>query len=278
MRLACAVVLLAVIALPAVAAGESSASDQNIDASDPSADPLDVASGYFSAGRWEEAMAAFESAARNHSSLPARAFWQWGTAASEAGRPLAAYVRFRQCLALGGEAIDRESATAGAARAREALLAGGARFSRVFASLEQWPDGESPGERRLTRIAARDDHVSLEALIGPRIESPAWRRADEIRLAPYLDLIRQLLDGPIVTQEFPAQPLDPNAVGPRRAAVLRLVVGDEEWRAEALRGEPYERLADAVGVVVEFARRVPTLVIEGGKTPLPPPRTGKRNR
>jgi hypothetical protein len=222
--------------------------------------PLDAAVRHFDAGRWEEAIEAFEAAVREGAVLlPAGALKSWGVAASEAGRPLAAYVRLRQYLAREPQAADREALQERVGRAREALAAGAARFSRVLATAERRPDEESGGERHVVRVAARDGEVSVEGLSGLRVEAPLWRRAEEIPLAPYLDLVRRLLDAPAVIDDVPAQPFDPNAAGPRRAVVLRLVIGDEERRLEALHGEPYDRLKGAMDVVLEFARRVPAL-------------------
>ena len=61
--------------------------------------------------------------------------------------------------------------------------------------------------------------------------------------------------------------LDPNLPGPRRAATLRIEVGDDVWEAHGLRGEPYEKLAEAAGLALDFARSVPL-------DPGPPPAGG----
>jgi len=239
---------------------------------------LDAASRLFDAGRWEEAVEAFEAAARTGAVLPPLALRCWGIAASEAGRPLAAYIRLRQYLAVEREPVDRENLGERVGRARDALLTGAAQFSRLLASMERRPDVDSAGERHVVRAAAREGEVSIEGLSGFRVEAPLWRRAEEIPLGPYLDLVRRLLDAPAFIDQVPAQMFDPNEPGPRHAAVVRLVIGEEERRLEALRGEPYERLKEVVGAVVDFARRVPPLPDPESKTPPAPPKPGKKRR
>jgi hypothetical protein len=263
--------VIALMAMALAAAGGALAQDPP-----PRESPgaIEAASEVFEAGRWDEAAAAFEAVARGGGGLPPAALRRWGIAASEAGRPLTAYVRLRQYLAVEREPPDREALLERIARAREMLIAAASRFSRLSASLERRPDGDLPGESRLARVAARDGEVSVEALAGIRVQSPAWRRAEEVPLAPYLEFVRRFLDGPALGEDFPAQTLDPNDPGARRAAAVRLVIGDEEWRAAALRGEPYERLTAIAEAVLEFARRVPAVVDPERKTEAPPPRPG----
>src|SRR5262245_29770847 len=180
---------------------------------------IEAAFRLFDAGRWSEAFEAFEAAAREAPrAVAADATRRWGIAACEAGRPLAGYIRLRQYLAAKPEpGADREDATERVSRAREALLTDAARFSRVLATIERRPDEDSPGERHLVRVAARDGDVSLEGMSGLRIEAPLWRRAVEIPVAPYVDLVRRLLDVSAVVDDLPAQAFDPNAPGPRQA-------------------------------------------------------------
>src|SRR5262245_34925053 len=102
-------------------------------------DALGAAAALYDAGRWEEAADAFEAAARDGAvALPASALRRWGIAASEASRPLTAYVRLRQYLALEAPP-DREGLTERTGRARDAVVAAAARFSRLMASSEQQP-------------------------------------------------------------------------------------------------------------------------------------------
>ena len=63
----------------------------------------------FEAGRFEQALVSFEAAARlADEPLPDEALRRWGISASEAGWPLAAYVRLRQYLAASPGAACRE--------------------------------------------------------------------------------------------------------------------------------------------------------------------------
>ena len=57
-------------------------------------------------------------------------------------------------------------------------------------TIERRSEPDSVPERYLVRVAARDGDVSLEGLITLSVESPMWRRAEEIPGAPYLDLLR----------------------------------------------------------------------------------------
>ena len=65
------------------------------------------------------------------------------------------------------------------------------------------------------RVAARDGDVSLEGLSSLRVESPVsvetpmWRRAEEIPAAPYLDLLRRMLETPVLVDELPPPAVDP---------------------------------------------------------------------
>ena len=64
----------------------------------------------FEARRFEQALVSFEAAARlAEEPLPDDALRRWGIAASEAGWPLAAYVRLRQYQAAVPGAADREA-------------------------------------------------------------------------------------------------------------------------------------------------------------------------
>jgi tetratricopeptide (TPR) repeat protein len=223
------------------------------------------------AGQYEEALQAFEAAERDAPSWPASALRAWGLAASETGRPLLAYVRLRQYLARDPGTADRAAVEERVSRAQEALVTAASRFSRVVAWTERRPDVDSAGERHLARLAAREGEVSAEGLSGIRIDAPLWRRAEEIPIGPYLDLVRRLLELPAVVEDVPAQAFDPNAPGPRRAAVVRLVIGDEERKLEALRDEPYQRLAGVVARIMDFVRTVPAVPSEPPDTPPPAP-------
>ena len=128
----------------------------------------------------------------------------------------------------------------------------------VFA--ESRSSADVPAERHVLRLAARDGCVTLEGVSGGRVQSPVWERASrEVPVTAYLDLVRRLLDARAFRVDVPSQGLDPGAPGLRRAAALRLVIGDEERSLQALRGSAYEDLAELVAVVFEFARGVAML-------------------
>lgn len=204
----------------------------------------------FDAGRFEQALAAFEAAAREPAPpLPAEALRRWGVAASEAGWPLAAYVRLRQFVAVEPEAADREALGQRIARARETLLETAAvRQSRIIAL------AETPGERQVVRLVGQNGRATVEALAGSRVTSPAWERAGEIGQEEYMALVARLLDATVWLEEWPRQELDPNDPGPRRAVALRLVIGEEEHVRHALRGAPYDTLRGLADTIMEFAR------------------------
>ena len=208
----------------------------------------------FDAGRFEQALAGFEAAAREPAPpLPAEALRRWGMAASEAGWPLAAYVRLRQFVAVEPEAADREALGQRIARARETLLEMAVRQSRIIALAETRPSWDVPGERQVVRLVGQNGRATVEALAGSRVTSPAWEHAGEIGQEEYLALVARLLDAPAWLEEWPRQELDPNDPGPRRAVMLRLVVGEEEHVRHALRGAPYEALRGLADMVMEFA-------------------------
>jgi hypothetical protein len=241
---------------------------------------IDAAFRFFDEGRWPEAVEAFELAAREApGALSAEALRRWGVAASEAGRPLAAYVRLGQYLASKPLGADREAAIERIGRARETLLLDAARFSRLVTTVERRSEPGSVPERYLVRVAARDGEVSLEGLSGLRVESPMWHRAEEIPAAPYLDLLRRILETPVLLDELPPPAVDPTEPAPRLSVVVRLVIGEEERRLEAVRGESYDRLREVADRVLEFARTVPRLPdVEAKVAPAPPPKPGKKRR
>ena len=209
----------------------------------------------FEARRFEQALVSFEAAARlADEPLPDDALRRWGIAASEAGWPLAAYVRLRQYQTAVPGAADREALQARIVKARRMLLETAARRSRVIVLTETLPSWEPPGDRQVIRLVARSGRATVEALSGARVISPAWERAGEIGAGAYAALVSQLLDSPALLEEWPPQVLDPNESGPRRAVVLRLVVGEEERVRQALRGEPYQSLSALAQTILEFSR------------------------
>jgi hypothetical protein len=241
---------------------------------------IDTAFRFFEEGRWLEAVEAFELAVRETpGALSVEALRRWGVAASEAGRPLAAYVRLGQYLASKPLGADREAAIERIGRARETLLLDAARFSRLVTTVERRSEPDSVVERYLVRVAARDGDVSLEGLSSLSNESPMWRRAEEIPAAPYLDLLRRMLETPGLVDQLPPPALDPTEPAPRLAVVVRLVIGEEERRLEAVRGESYDRLKEVADRVLEFARTVPRLPnFEAKAAPVPTPPKGRKRR
>ena len=133
-----------------------------------------------------------------------------------------------------------------------------ARFSRLATTVERRLGPDSVPERQLVRVAARGGDVSLEGMSGLGVEHPQWRRAEEIPAPPYLDLVRRLLEMPVLIDEPPA-PSSEVGGAPPEAVVVRLVIGEEERRLEAFRGERYERVKEVADRVLEFAHAVPRL-------------------
>lgn len=212
---------------------------------------------HFEARRFEQALVDFEAAARlAEEPLPDEALRRWGIAASEAGWPLAAYVRLRQYLAAAPGVADREALQARVTKARRTLLETAGRQSRLIALTETRPSWEAAGDRLVIRLVARQGHATVEALSGSRVTAPAWERAGDIDEAAYVRLVSQLLDSPALLEEWPPQVLDPNEPGPRHAVVLRLVVGGEERVRQALRGEPYDNLYAVAQLILDFAHTV----------------------
>jgi hypothetical protein len=181
---------------------------------------------------------------------------------------------------------DREAAIERIGRARETLLQDAARFSRLVITAERRSEPDSVPERYLVRVAARDGDVSLEGLSSPSVKSPlsvnspTWRRAEEIPAAPYLDLLRRMLEALILVDAPSLPAVDSTEPAPRSAVVVRLVIGEEERRLEAVRGESYDRLKEVADRVLEFARTVPRLPeFEAKAAPAPaPPKPGKKRR
>jgi hypothetical protein len=170
---------------------------------------------------------------------------------------LESYLTLHRRLAESSDEADRARLGRLVAELRGALLRSAAESSRVFVALERRPDAESAGEVGMARLVALDETVTVEAMGGARAQTPEWERAGELPLDVYLALMARLLDDSTVSAGFPPQSFDPNASGPRRAAMLRLAIGDEEWALSALYGAPYERLSAIAAAVVELCRAIP---------------------
>ena len=235
----------------------------------------------FAAERWTEAVDAFDSAAReSRGPLPAEALLRWGVAASEGGRPLTAYLRLSQFLEDQPTDARRADAVERAARAREALLIEAAQFSRLSIVLERRADDGSVTERQLVRVAARAGDVSIEGIGDQPGAGRRWRRANEIPIGPYIALLRRLLDAPAAFADVPAQSAD-FVAAPGTAVAIRLTIGDEGRRLQAVRDEPYQRLRAVAETVLAFARTVPSLPDSDAAPaamPSPAPRPAKKRR
>ena len=215
------------------------------------------ASKEFEAGRFEQALVSFEAAARlSEEPLPDEALRRWGISASEAGWPLAAYVRLRQYLIAVPGAAGRDVLQARIDKARRTLLELAPRQSRIIVLTETRPSLESPGERQVMRLVARQGRAMAEALSGTRVAVPAWERAADIDEGAYVTLVGKVLDAPALLQDWPAQAVDPGVPGPHRSVMLRLVLGGEERVRQAMRGEPYESLQALAEMILDFPRTV----------------------
>ena len=97
------------------------------------------------------------------------------------------------------------------------------------------------------RLVAREGRVTLQALAGPRPQSPDWERAGVVETDAYLAVLDRLLRDPALAGDWPAPRFDATAPGPRRAIVVQLAIGEDERELQALAGLPYERLAALAG-------------------------------
>jgi hypothetical protein len=141
--------------------------------------------------------------------------------------------------------------------ALDTLLAAARRDSRLLIMMEQRRGYDTAPSLQTARLVARDGRVTLQALAGPRPQSPDWERAGVVEAAAYLAVLDRLLRDPALAGDWPPPRFDPNAPGPRRAIVVRLAIGEGEREMQALDGSPYERLAELAAAVLEFCRSVP---------------------
>ena len=107
------------------------------------------------------------------------------------------------------------------------------------------------------RLVAREGRVTLEALGGPRPQSPDWERVGVVEVDAYVAMLARLLRDPALAGDWPVPRFDANTPGPRRAIVVRLTIGEDEREMQALAGPPYERLAALAATLLEFCRSVP---------------------
>jgi hypothetical protein len=155
------------------------------------------------------------------------------------------------------EGAGRAALERRAGAALEALLAAARVDSRLLIMIEQRRGYDTAPAVETARLVAREGRVTLQALAGPRPQSPDWERAGVVETDAYLALLDRLLRDPALAGEWPAPRFDPNAPGPRRAVVVRVAIGEDEREMQALDGPPYERLAALAGALLQFCRSVP---------------------
>jgi hypothetical protein len=122
---------------------------------------------------------------------------------------------------------------------------------------ERRGDHDTAPALETARLVAREGRVTLQALAGPRPQSPDWERAGLVEMDAYLAVLDRLLRDPALAGDWPPPRFDPNAPGPRRAVVVQLAIGDQQREMQALAGAPYERLAALAGALLAFCRAVP---------------------
>ena len=158
-----------------------------------------------------------------------------------------AHVQIRRSLAVARDEATRAGLERQAAAARDTLLATARRSSRLVILIERRRDYETAPAVQTARLVAREGRVTLQALAGPRPQSPDWERAGVVEADAYLAVLDRLLRDPALAGDWPAPRFDANAPGPRRAIVVRLAIGEDERELQALAGAPYERLAALAG-------------------------------
>ena len=167
------------------------------------------------------------------------------------------YVRMRRSLDAGRDGAARAALERQAGLALDTLLAAARRDSRLVIMIEQRRGYDTAPSLQTARLVARDGRVTLQALAGPRPQSPDWERAGVVGTAAYLAVLDRLLRDPAFAGDWPPLRFDPNAPGPRRAIVVRLAIGEGEREMQALDGPRYERLAALAGALLEFCLSVP---------------------
>lgn len=166
------------------------------------------------------------------------------------------YVRIRRSLEAARDDAARAALERQAGAALDTLLAAARRSSRLVILTERRGGDEKPPALETARLVAREGRVTLQALAGPRPQSPDWERAGVVEMGAYLAVLDRLLRDPALAGDWPAPRFDPNVPGPRRAIVVQLAIGENEREMQALDGPPYERLAALAGALLEFCRSV----------------------
>lgn len=167
------------------------------------------------------------------------------------------YLRMRRSLDMARDGAARAVIERQAGAALDTLLAAARRRSRLAILAERRGGHDTASTVQTARLVAREGRVTLQALAGPRPQSPDWERAGVVETDAYLAVVERLLRDPALAANWPAPHFDPNAPGPRRAVVVRLAIGEDEREMQALDGPPYERLAILAGALLEFCRSVP---------------------
>lgn len=167
------------------------------------------------------------------------------------------YVRMRRSLEVARDDAARAALERQAGAALDTLLAAARRSSRLVILTERRGGYETGPALETARLVAREGRVTLQALAGPRPQSPDWERAGVVEMGAYLAVLDRLLRDPTLAGDWPAPRFDANAPGPRRAIVVQLAIGEDEREMHALDGPPYERLAALAGALLEFCRSVP---------------------
>jgi hypothetical protein len=167
------------------------------------------------------------------------------------------YIQIRRFFEATRDETTRARLEHQAAAARDTLLVTARRSSRLMILSEQRSGYETAARLQTARLVAREGHVTLQALSGPRPQSPDWERAGVVETDAYLAMLAALLRDPALVGEWPTPRFDANAPGPRRAIVVRLTIGEADREMQALAGPPYERLAALAGTLLEFCRTVP---------------------
>jgi hypothetical protein len=176
-----------------------------------------------------------------------------------AAQPVAldAYVALRRSVEAAPDAAARQHLERQAEAAREILLAAAPAGSRLLVMMDRRGGSEAAPLLETARLVARDGRITLQALGGPRPQSPDWERAGLVAPAAYLAVMDRLLRDPVLVADWPPPRLDPNAPGPRRAVVVRLAIGEDEQEMQAVAGPGFERLAGLAARLLEFCRTVP---------------------
>jgi hypothetical protein len=181
----------------------------------------------------------------------------WAGSLGAQSSTLDEYLHLRRSLAAATDGAARARIEREAAAALEALLGSARRSSRLVITVERRGGYETTPALQAARLVAREGRVTLQALGGPRPQSPDWERAGLIEPDAYLSMLRRLLADPALVADWPGARFDPNAPGPRQAVVVRLAIGDDEREMQALAGPAYERLGALARELLDLCRSVP---------------------